>query len=124
MCGEVVDCTSAFTEAMGIKDEGELECIKRACEIADRAFEDVLGAFKEGMTENEAAAELEYRMRKFGASGTSFDTIMAFGEGSSVPHHETGIAQAEIRRHNSYGLRLQVGRVLLRLHAHIPLRRR
>lgn len=88
--GEVVDCTPAFTEAMGIKDEGELERIKRACEIADRAFKDVLGAFKEGMTENEAAAELEYRMRKFGASGTSFDTIMAFGEGSSVPHHETG----------------------------------
>ena len=76
--------------AMSVKDEGELAAIKEACRIADRAFEDMLGAFKEGMTENDAAAELEYRMRKFGASGTSFDTIMAFGEGSSVPHHETG----------------------------------
>ena len=88
--GEIVDCTPAFTEAMGVKEECEIEAIKRACEITDRAFEDMLSAFKEGMTENDAAAELEYRMRKFGASGTSFDTIMAFGEGSSVPHHETG----------------------------------
>ena len=87
---EIVDCTPAFTEAMGVKDEGELAAIKRACKIADRAFEDMLGAFKEGMTENDAAAELEYRMRRFGASGPSFETIMAFGEGSSVPHHETG----------------------------------
>lgn len=88
--GEISDCTSAFDAAMGIKDEDELSRIKKSCEIADKAFLDTLGAFKEGMTENEAAAELEYRMRKFGASGTSFDTIMAFGEGSSVPHHETG----------------------------------
>ena len=43
------------------------------------------------MTENEVAAELEYLMRKNGASGTSFDTIVAFGENSSVPHHETGL---------------------------------
>lgn len=87
---EIVDCTPAFTEAMGVKDDGELAAIKKACEIADRAYVDMLGAFKEGMTENDAAAELEYRMRKFGASGPSFETIMAFGEGSSVPHHETG----------------------------------
>ena len=87
---QVVNCTNEFNAAMSIKDEGELAAIKKACEIADRAYTDMLGAFKEGMTENDAAAELEYCMRKFGASGTSFETIMAFGEGSSVPHHETG----------------------------------
>ena len=89
-CKEITDCTPAFVKAMGVKEESELACIKKACEITDRAYADLLGAFKEGMTENEAAAELEYRMRKYGASGTSFETIMAFGEGSSVPHHETG----------------------------------
>ena len=88
--GKIADCTQAFENAMSVKDEGELAAIKEACRIADRAFEDMLGAFKEGMTENDAAAELEYRMRRFGASGPSFETIMAFGEGSSVPHHETG----------------------------------
>lgn len=88
--GKLVDCSAAFDEAMSVKDADELAAIKRACEITDKAFADMLGAFKEGMTENDAAAELEYRMRKFGASGPSFETIMAFGEGSSVPHHETG----------------------------------
>lgn len=87
---ELTDCTSAFNEAMGVKHDEELKSILKACEIADKAYTDMLGAFKEGMTENDAAAELEYRMRKFGASGTSFETIMAFGSGSSVPHHETG----------------------------------
>ena len=42
------------------------------------------------MTENEVAAILEFLMRKSGASGTSFDTIVGFGRNSSVPHHETG----------------------------------
>lgn len=87
---KITDCTSAFEEAMSVKEECELAAIQKACEIADKAYLDTLGVFKEGMTENEAAAELEYRMRKYGASGTSFETIMAFGEGSSVPHHETG----------------------------------
>ena len=41
------------------------------------------------MSENDVAAELEYLMRKNGASGTSFLTIVAFGKNSSVPHHET-----------------------------------
>ncbi len=86
----LIDCTPAFTEAMGVKEDAELSAIERSCGIADRAFTDMLGAFKEGMSENDAAAELEYRMRRYGASGTSFETIMAFGEGSSVPHHETG----------------------------------
>lgn len=89
--GEVTDCTSAFDEAMSVKDGGEIASIRKACEIADEAFTDLLGAFKEGMSENDAAAELEYLMRKYGASGTSFDTIVAFGEGSSVPHHRTGM---------------------------------
>ena len=42
------------------------------------------------MSENEVAAELEYLMRSYGASGTSFSTIVGFGKNSSIPHHETG----------------------------------
>ena len=90
VAGKLVDCSAVFDEAMSVKDADELAAIKKACEIADKAFADMLGAFKEGMTEHEAAAELEYRMRKFGASGPGFETIMAFGEDSSVPHHQTG----------------------------------
>lgn len=87
---KIVDSTPAFTEAMSVKEANEIELIKGACNIADKAYIDLLGRIKEGMSENEVAAELEYLMRKLGASGTSFETIVAFGENSSVPHHETG----------------------------------
>ena len=87
---EIADSSKAFTQAMSVKDEKEIENIKNACEITDEAFTQLLGEIKEGMTENEVAAFLEFLMRKGGASGTSFDTIVGFGENSSVPHHETG----------------------------------
>lgn len=87
---KIKDSDAAFTEAMSVKQEYELENIKKACAITDKAFTSLLPHIKEGMTENELAAELEYLMRTFGASGTSFDTIICFGPNSSVPHHETG----------------------------------
>ncbi len=86
----IVDSMPAFVEAMSVKEEYELEAIKYACGITDKAFCELLPRIKEGASENDVAAELEYLMRKFGASGTSFDTIVAFGANSSVPHHETG----------------------------------
>ncbi len=87
----IVDSSSAFTQAMSVKEDYEIDSIKKACEITDKAFFELLGQIKEGMTENEVAAVLEFLMRKGGASGTSFDTIVCFGENSSVPHHETGM---------------------------------
>ena len=87
---KIIDSTPAFETAMAVKEDEELDLIKKACRITDEAFSELLGKIKEGMSENEVAAELEYLMRKMGASGTSFETIVAFGENSSVPHHETG----------------------------------
>lgn len=87
---EIKDSAKAFQSAMIIKQDYELEFIKQACKIADDAFTALLSRIKEGMSENDLAAELEYLMRKNGASGTSFSTIAAFGKNSSVPHHETG----------------------------------
>lgn len=87
---KIVDSTKAFEDAMVTKTQEEIDSIKSACEITDRAFCSLLERIKEGMTENEVAAELEYLMRKNGASGTSFATIVGFGKNSSVPHHETG----------------------------------
>ncbi|MBD5585258.1 MAG: aminopeptidase P family protein [Clostridia bacterium] len=75
---------------MAVKQSYEIDNIKKACEITDRAFKELLPRIKEGMTENTVASELEYLMRKYGASGTSFSTIVAFGKNSSIPHHETG----------------------------------
>lgn len=88
---KVVDSEKAFENAMIKKQPYELDFIRKACEITDKSFGTLLTRIKEGMSENEVAAELEYLLRKNGASGTSFATIVAFGENSSVPHHETGV---------------------------------
>ena len=88
---EISDSSPAFTQAMSVKEKYEIDSIEKACEITDKAFTQLLGEIREGMTENDVAALLEYLMRKGGASGASFDTIVGFGENSSVPHHETGL---------------------------------
>jgi len=85
-----VDCIAAYEAAMIVKSDGELKSIKAACDIAEEAFLALLPEIKEGMTESETAALLEYNMRKLGASGVSFETICAFGPHGSVPHYETG----------------------------------
>ena len=87
---EIVDSLGAFESAMAVKRDDEIADISLACKVTDRAYLELLGKIKEGMTENEVAALLEYLMRKNGASGTSFSTICAFGANGSVPHHETG----------------------------------
>ncbi len=87
---ELVDCTPALRTAMLVKSSDEIAKIAASCEIAEDAFNLLLPEIKEGMTETEVAAALEYLMRSLGASGTSFDTICAFGENASVPHYATG----------------------------------
>ena len=87
---ELIDSTAAFTKAMSVKTDSEIANITLACEATDKAYLQLLPEIKEGMTENEVAALLEYFMRSNGASRTSFDTICAFGPNASVPHHETG----------------------------------
>ncbi len=89
----LVDCMPALKAAMEIKTEEETALIQRACTIAEDALISVLPELREGMEEREAAALLEYRMRSLGASGTSFETIVAFGANGSVPHHETGVTK-------------------------------
>ena len=69
-----------------IKTPQEQEYLARAEAIGDAAFAQLLKVLRPGMTELEAAAELEYQMKKQGASGFSFDTIMASGRNSSMPH--------------------------------------
>lgn len=73
-------------EARRIKTPEELDKMARAEEIGDLAFAEILKVLKPGMTEIEAAAELEYQMKMHGGEGTSFDTIMASGKNTSMPH--------------------------------------
>jgi len=79
--------TEGFIEGLReVKDAEEIEYTKKACEIACKAFDYMLGIIKPGKPEIELAAELEYFMRQNGAEGTSFDTILISGAKTSYPH--------------------------------------
>lgn len=69
-----------------IKDPEEIELIRQASAIGDAAFLHIINFVKVGMTEIDVAVELEYYMKKQGASNLSFDTIVASGKRSSLPH--------------------------------------
>ncbi len=69
-----------------IKDESEIECIRKAARIADEAFEEILEFIKPGVTEKDIERELQYTIKKKGAEDIGFPTIVASGRRSSLPH--------------------------------------
>lgn len=73
-----------------VKTEEELAYLRKAEAIGDRAFELVLEYLKPGVTELQVAAYLEYAMKNAGASGLGFETIVASGPNSSMPHAVPG----------------------------------
>lgn len=78
-----------------VKDEAELDALRRACGIGDAAFAALLGWVRPGMSERDVAHRLEAEMRTLGADGPSFDTIVASGPNSARPHHRPGIRLLE-----------------------------
>jgi len=68
-----------------IKDEEEIENIKKACKITDECFEHIINYIKPGITEKQIAREIDDYYYKH-AEGLAFDTIVASGENSSKPH--------------------------------------
>ncbi len=73
-----------------VKTDEEVACMQKAQDIAEAAFEELLPLIRPGVAERDLANELEYRMRKLGADGISFDTIVVSGENSSKPHGVPG----------------------------------
>lgn len=69
-----------------IKSPEEISILKQAAEIADAAYEHICGFIKAGRTELEVSNELEFFMRKQGATSSSFDIIVASGLRSAMPH--------------------------------------
>ncbi len=74
----------------GIKEDWELDLMRKAQEITDKAFAEVLTRIRVGMTELELQAELIYCMYKNGGMGLSFDPIVVSGPNSSLPHGVAG----------------------------------
>ena len=73
-----------------VKEEWELENMRKAQQIADKAFAEVLPRVKKGMSELELQAELIYCLYKNGAHGLSFDPIVVSGPNSYMPHGVAG----------------------------------
>ena len=69
-----------------IKDESEIRTIQRAVAITDDVFDEMLSLIKPGVTELDLAAEISYRQKKHGAEGDAFESIVASGERSALPH--------------------------------------
>jgi Xaa-Pro aminopeptidase len=68
------------------KDAAELAQMRRAAILVSDVVQSAIGLLKPGIREFEVAAEIEYQMRKRGASGPAFETIVAFGERAALPH--------------------------------------
>ena len=85
-----VPMSSVISSLCVCKDEEEMAKIRKAQEITDRALADFLKVISYDMTEIDVAAELEYRMKKYGAISPSFDTIAVSGTNSSRPHGVPG----------------------------------
>ncbi|OBG88510.1 X-Pro dipeptidase [Mycobacterium sp. E802] len=101
-----VDAFTALTKAAGdsvewvraagtvealreVKDAGEIAMLRLACEAADAALTELVerGGLRPGRTEREVRNELEALMLDHGADGPSFETIVAAGPNSAIPHH-------------------------------------
>lgn len=89
----IVDLGDSLLKCRMVKLGKELDCIKKAAEIADEAFAKILPKIKEGVSEKELANELEYEMKKLGADDKAFDTIVASNYRSAMPH---GVASDKV----------------------------
>ena len=86
---ELVRAAGTVEALREVKDAGEVALLRLACEAADAALADLVarGGLRPGRTEREVARELEALMLDHGADAISFETIVAAGPNSAIPHH-------------------------------------
>lgn len=90
---ELVPISGVIEKLRLIKTDSELKILKVAADIADAAFKHILDFISPGKTELEVSNELEFFMRRAGATSSSFDTIVASGHRSALPH---GVASDKV----------------------------
>ena len=84
---ELVPLDNVMVNLRKVKDDHEVDLIRKSVGIAEEAFEVLRDAIKVGEKENYLAGLLEFELRSRGASGSSFQTIVATGANSSLPHY-------------------------------------
>ena len=96
---KLVPFTREINGFRAVKEEWELELMRKAQAITDKAFAEVVGRIKAGMTELELQAELIYCLYKNGATGLAFDPIVVSGPNTSLPH---GVACERVIREGDF----------------------
>lgn len=89
---QFIDVSNAFESARLVKDAGEIEKIQKACDIASKVYKNIPKMLKDRVPESTVAAKMAYQMQELGGSGVSFDSIVAFGKNSALPHYSAGNA--------------------------------
>lgn len=86
---EFVSTKAAVEELRAVKDDEEIELLRKAAAIGDQALAQLIegGGIIAGRSEREIALELDFRMLRLGAEAVSFETIVATGPNSAIPHH-------------------------------------
>ena len=82
----LVETSKIFKNMRKIKDDSEIAAIREAIKITDQAFNSIIEKIKQNTSEEDIAIELEFFLRKAGASGKSFDFIIGSGWRSALPH--------------------------------------
>ncbi|WP_409330658.1 M24 family metallopeptidase [Trujillonella humicola] len=107
---ELTSVRRAVEELRAVKDDDEIAALRRACAIADAALAELAaeGALRPGRTELQVGRELDARMMHLGAEGPSFETIVAAGPNSAIPHHRP---DASVLREGDF-LKLDFGAIV------------
>lgn len=92
---KIFDCSKEIKDLRKIKTENEIDLIKKSCKIVQDSIYATLKYLKVGISESEYREILIKEFVSRGADGESFDSIIAFGENSAVPHHVTGNTKLE-----------------------------
>lgn len=91
--GELIPVSGIIEKIRLIKTHSEIKILKEAADIADAAYKHILDFIRPGITELDVSNELEFFMRSAGATSSSFDTIVASGYRSALPH---GVASDKV----------------------------
>ena len=87
---EIFNAYDLVIDKTSVKSLEEIHLIKNSCAVLEKSLKKALNSLTEGISENEFAGLIEYNFKLFGAEKPAFDTIVAFGEGTAVPHYKTG----------------------------------
>lgn len=96
---ELIPTANIIENLRMIKDEQELQIMQEAADLADLTFTHILNFVRPGITEKQVALEMEVFIRQNGGTSTSFDTIIASGERSALPH---GVASDRVIGNNEF----------------------